>query len=211
MKCGDRGARLPSRQPGSGPWTARGVRRLACVVAFEIVAAGCASTPVDECSIWDPDRCDGNVAVHCFESGDSEQTTNVLLRTDCGAAHCLLAATMSGPGGNPAAYCAVSETPDPRCDGTANFGSFCVGNTFGACEDHHITGAFTCRGSAVCESEFRIDGFSRTPVCLDSSNGIREECAIQGDEGLERPFSPVAHCCASRGCYDCHPGGTCSP
>ena len=150
--------------------------------------------------------------VHCDPHSERGLAANVLQRTDCASAHCLLGPHIME--GLPAAYCAVSEAPDARCDGIS-YGSFCVGNTFGDCQDGRITAVSACRGGAVCDTEFHGDGFSATPVCYDSSKGTREVCNILAAGVPGEPFSPLTHCCSSgpepETCYDCHPDGTCSP
>ncbi|MBS2031076.1 MAG: hypothetical protein JST54_24455 [Deltaproteobacteria bacterium] len=80
-------------------------------------------------------RCDGNKAVTCPEPGVDQVVPNHSTTVDCGSGACVMS------GGT--AFCALSSTADPACDGGS--GNACESNTNEVfCELGFATAHFPC-------------------------------------------------------------------
>jgi hypothetical protein len=96
----------------------------------------------DDCSLGEPSRCEGNVAMVC-SSGEDHGPEWV--RNDCGAGFCQLPTQTEPP------FCSEAPQPDPLCAPTAtlNFFELCHDNKVVGCRYGYVEHSHDCTTGAA--------------------------------------------------------------
>ncbi|MFL5322238.1 MAG: hypothetical protein ACJ790_21455 [Myxococcaceae bacterium] len=149
----------------------------------ELLVLGLLSFVFSGCSCGDPcdpntdiAHCDGNTVVSCPPPGvDAIVGTNRWSRTDCGAHQSCIGLSTE-------AFCALSTTPDPSCDGGVE----------AACENDHTQ--LDCRSGFAT---YRLD-------CLSCTNG---DAGVNCAGGPSKPCTSNAGCAPS---LECDSDGFCT-
>ena len=135
-----------------------GVHGLRLSVLFALLLAGVlpGCEIADECQA-EAFSCDGNAVLGCGEIEDGQGGHNIWSRSDCGDGFCRSDGT--------AAFCALEETPDPRCayDETQATSSHCEGQIIVYCYAGYVMDRADCtqmhgvdRPHARCVPEGRL-------------------------------------------------------
>lgn len=160
MFCEEEGCHTPDCGLNRGSYWRSEACPDACVATPDAGAFCAASADKDpKCAMMtmvNSEYCDGNTRVTCFVGF-------ALWRNDCEAAGRYCVASW------PSALCAVSPSPDPRCDGFAGgYGTLCVGSSVAKCERGYLVSLEPCvlNCAAITPQEaFCASSNEPEPVC----------------------------------------------
>jgi hypothetical protein len=153
--------------------------RLLPIIAMSLFTSGliCTADPCDPDT--DKARCEGNTIVSCPQPGPDQIVADHWVRRDCGEDEVCVVSE------NGVGLCALSEDPDPRCEGRES--AACDDTTQVYCSEGFATGEQTCfscveldEDNVECQGGFGHNCSANTE-CVSGTCNDQGHCTVPND------------------------------